>query len=187
MERTDFYDAWNLSFKGLEHSDVFSVFSAIESVNKGEKTIIFEDSHDEYYMNEVIRDINFKDSMSSTERNAFFLIAHPDDPLSSAIYHLLTSFPMLAGFIQSNLVSGGERIFPSLLIGIQSSALCCLLNRVAFACTKSGAETATIKQFKVLQWNLIRTLKWSILQNADHKLLRYIAEIVREVKGISCW
>ena len=182
-EEIDFYDSWNLSFKGLEYSDVLQVSSAIQLFNS-DKIIFYDEYHDKEYYEEIdLSDICFKDSITSTKRNAFFLIAHPDDPLASAIYHLLTSFPMLAGYIQSNLVSGGERIFPSLLIGIQSSALCCLLNRVAFACTKSGVETATIKQFKVLRWNMIRMLKWSILQNADHKLLRYIADIVREVKG----
>ncbi|CAJ0947708.1 unnamed protein product, partial [Mesorhabditis belari] len=178
----DFYDSWNLSFKGLEHSDILQVASAIDLVNSQKREFVFADDDEEYYDEEAVTEIKFKDAMSSTERNAFLLIAHPDDLLVTAIYHLVTSFPMLSGFIQSNLVSGGSRIFPSLLIGLQSSALCSLLNKKAFNSTKIG-EIATIKKFPVLPWRLIRTLKWSILQNADHKVVRYIADAVENEKG----
>ena len=100
--KPDFADAWSASLTNIEYSSVLSASSALSLRSKV--------------------DFLYTAPVSLNKNNAALLLTHPNDPRLTMIYKSLSYFPTLQGLIQSHLVSGSFKVFPSILQGLQASA-----------------------------------------------------------------
>jgi hypothetical protein len=96
----DFADAWAASITNIEFSSSLSASAAI--LLRGE-------------------DNNYVAPVSLNKNSAALIIAHPNDRKLSDIYKSLSFFPTLQGLIQSHLISGSFKVFPSIVQGLQAS------------------------------------------------------------------
>lgn len=132
--KPDFADAWSASIRYLEQATVLSAFSALQ-----------------------IRELPaciYRDPVTRRENNTALILAHPNDLQLSAIYKSLSAFPSLQGLIQSHLLSGGFKVFPSIVFGLQASTLWHFL-RVQH----DGVS------FTDSEWEIVRCLAWSLTQS----------------------
>ena len=132
----DFKDAWSASLRNVELQTILSTSSAVK-----------------------LRDpetCTFVDPLSGKRNNAAVIIAHPNDEVLSQTYACLSSFPSLQGLVQSYLVSGGLKVFPSIVPGIQSSTLLYLIRGISKSNNFSQAE-----------WEFVRCIIWSLQITTD--------------------
>jgi hypothetical protein len=128
--KEDFGDAWSASLGKIDYSGISTASAAISSRPEGENTYI---------------------SLASSEKfNSALIFAPPSSSLLSEFYKLLGFFPTLQGLIQSHLVSGGYKIFPSMSIGLQSATLWHLIR-----IREKGPN------FNQGEWDLLRSLAHS--------------------------
>ena len=145
--KPDFADAWSSHIKEINFSVVLTASSAV-----------------------TIRDSssgNYIDPICRQEYNAAVILAHPNDLILTQIYRCLTALPSLHGLIQSYLIAGGFKIFPSIVPGIQSACLTHLLRSSCVrylkdANLKIGDKTAEMRQ---VDWEVARCLLWSLRHN----------------------
>lgn len=134
--KTDFADAWAASVQNVELSSVMSASAAIK-----------------------LRDpltCTYKDPISRKDNSVALILAHPNDAILALLYKGLTSLPSLAGLIQSYLVSGGIKIFPSIIYGLQASSLWYFLR------TLNSNDS-----FSQSKWETIRCILWSLTNSSD--------------------
>ncbi|OMJ78537.1 hypothetical protein SteCoe_21643 [Stentor coeruleus] len=132
--KPDFADAWSASIRYIEQATVLSAFSALQ-----------------------IRELPacvYRDPVTRRENNTAIILAHPNDLQLSAIYKSLSAFPSLQGLIQSHLLSGGFKVFPSIVFGLQASTLWHFLR-----IQHDGVN------FNDSEWEIVRCLAWSLTQS----------------------
>ena len=106
----DFQDAWSASIQYLETDSVMSAFSVVK-----------------------IRDLStgtYVDPFSKKKYSAAVILAHPNDIVLTQIYACLSTLPSLQGLIQSFLVSGGYKVFPAIVPGLQASCLLYFIRKI---------------------------------------------------------
>ena len=136
-QKPDFADAWSASIRSIEYSSVLSASSALALRNKA--------------------DCLYTAPISLNKNNAALLIAHPNDLQLTELYKSLSFLPTLQGLIQSHLISGSFKVFPSITFGLQASTLWFIL-RVR----KSGFK------FAEYEWEFVRCLVHSLQNSAQN-------------------
>ena len=135
-KQPDFADAWSASIKSIEYSSILSASSALALRSK--------------------EDCLYTAPVSLVKNNAALVLAHPNDSQLTDMYKSLSYFPTLQGLIQSHLVSGSFKVFPSITFGLQASVLWYLLR-------------VRIEGFKFAQyeWEFVRCLVHSIQSSSQ--------------------
>lgn len=150
--KPDFADAWSATFSFIEYSSVLSAASALQLRSK--------------------EDFLYTAPVTLTKNNAALIVAHPDDRQLTQIYKSLSYFPTLQGLIQSHLVSGSFKVFPSILQGLQAS--------VFWHITRQVHE----KSYTDSQWELIRCIVHS-LRNSAYNVTPSIYSSLKEQKCLN--
>ena len=145
----DFADAWAASIAYIDYSTVLSAYSVLKL--RDPATCLYSDPVSGKHTNSVL-----------------IIMAHPNDQQLTEIYKCLSAFPSLQGLIQSNLVSGSFKVFPSIVFGLQASSFWYLLRT-----QHDGVK------FTNSEWEVVRCLVWS-LQNS---IQTPAAEVVNSIKA----
>lgn len=135
-KQPDFADAWSASIKSIEYSSILSASSALSLRSK--------------------EDCLYTAPVSLSKNNAALVLAHPNDGQLTDIYKSLSYFPSLQGLIQSHLVSGSFKVFPSITFGLQASVLWYLL--------RVRNEGFRFAQY---EWEFVRCLVHSIQSSSQ--------------------
>ena len=164
--KPDFADAWSSHIRHIEYSSVLTSSSAVK-----------------------IRDFStgvYIDPISRQENNAAVILAHPNDLILTLIYKCLTSLPSLHGLMQSYLISGGIKVFPSIVPGIQSSCLNHLLRQSAVKFLKDDSLKIGDKstEMKQAEWEVGRCLLWSMRQSMSVSS-RTVFKSLQDGKGLN--
>ena len=134
--KTDFMDAWSASIRHVELSSPLTTFAAAR-----------------------LRDpttLMYLDPVSRRNNSAAVLLAHPNDQVLTMIYAGLSALPSLQGLVQTYIVSGGLKLFPAILPGIQASILLYFLRGLG-----------TDKVFTQAEWEYVRCIVWSLQKTVD--------------------
>ncbi|KAJ3111874.1 hypothetical protein HDU96_005270 [Phlyctochytrium bullatum] len=161
----DFADAWSSRVRNVSLASVLSAAAAatLRSSEGGDGE-------------------TFRDPLTNRKHSSALILAHPNDPILSCAYRSLTYLPGLHGIIQSYLVSGGLRIFPSLAPGIQAASLVQLLDPGR----KSVRWDAESKQLRLpaALWEVVRCLLHS-LKIAGPTPAKKVVKAIREGEGLN--
>ena len=103
----DFSDAWSAVLTKIDFKTIQTAASALTCRVEGE--------------------VLFTSPASGDKLNSAIIFAPCGSELLSEFYLMLSFFPTLTGLIQSHLISGGFKVFPSICIGLQSAAIWHLL------------------------------------------------------------
>lgn len=144
----DFADAWAASLTNIEFSSFLSASGALLLRSK--------------------EDNNYIAPVSMNKNNVALMIAHPNDSELSEIYKSLSYFPTLQGLIQSHLISGSYKIFPSILQGLQASCFWYIL--------RTKGKDPSLQTY---EWELIRSLIHS-LRSSSYKVVPTIFTSLRD-------
>ena len=136
-QKPDFADAWSASIRSIEYSSVLSASSALALRDKA--------------------DCLYTAPISLNKNNAALLITHPNDLQLTELYKSLSYFPTLQGLIQSHLISGSFKVFPSITFGLQASILWFMLR-----IRKNGFK------FAEYEWEFVRCLVHSLQNSAQN-------------------
>jgi hypothetical protein len=135
-QQPDFTDAWSASVRSLEFASVLSASSALALRGKD--------------------DCLYTAPVSLTKYVAALIVTHPNDAQLTEIFRALSFFPTLQGLIQSHLVSGSFKVFPSITFGLQASVLWYLL--------RNRTQGFLFAQY---EWEFIRSLVHSMQASAQ--------------------
>ncbi|KAJ3332023.1 hypothetical protein HDU76_001531 [Blyttiomyces sp. JEL0837] len=167
--KVDFADAWTAAVTSVSTASVMSAYAA---------TQIRSDRMDDDGQ------VCYKDPFSARDYSTALILAHPNDPVLTRAYHILTGLPQLNGLIQGNLVSGGFSIFPSLGPGLQSASLLFLLRQTVEDAFKKGVHNVDSITMTKATWEVVRCLVWS-LQNSMATPCPGLVADLRDGKGFN--
>ncbi|KAJ3129886.1 hypothetical protein HK098_007640 [Nowakowskiella sp. JEL0407] len=153
LGKPDFADAWSSSIKNISLSTVLSASAAVH----------LRDKTDNMYL----------DPMTRNSFSTAVIMAHPNDKVLTTIFRVLSVLPTLQGLIQGYLVSGGLRIFPSLVPGLLSSCLVYFLRSI-------GAES----EFTPAQYEIVRCIIWS-LRNTLGSVAKDAVKAIKETGDLN--
>lgn len=148
LGNVDFTDSWSANVKYVSLSTVLSASAAVQIRDK--ITCVYVDP------------------LSREECSSAMILSHPNDPVLSQFYTALSSLPSLQGLVQGYLLSGGFKVFPSLVPGLQASCLLFFLRSL-----NPG------NAFSPAQWEVIRCILWSLFTSR----VKPAADTVRELKA----
>ncbi|KAJ3079576.1 hypothetical protein HDU99_010566, partial [Rhizoclosmatium hyalinum] len=158
--KTDFNDAWSSRINDISLAATMNASTAMK--------LRFEHGSDTYL-----------DPLTRKEYTSAAILAHPNDPVLTFAYQILTALPSLHGLIQGYLVSGGLKVFPSLAPGLQSSCVLYLMNN-------PDIELTDLRHLQMppALWEVIRTLVWSIQKNTTPAAVS-VLKVLKEGKGMN--
>lgn len=126
----DFSDAWSAYLTKIDFKTIQTAASALSCRVEGE--------------------VLFTSPALEDKLNSALIFAPCGSELLSEFYLMLSFFPTLTGLIQSHLISGGYKVFPSVCMGLQSAAIWHLLRT-----RHNGPE------FDQYEWDFVRDIAHS--------------------------
>ncbi|KAI9338842.1 hypothetical protein BDR26DRAFT_862863 [Obelidium mucronatum] len=162
---SDFHDAWSSRINQISTATSLSASAAIKLRNNSLASI-------------------YLDPLSREEFTSALILAHPNDPVLTFAYKILTCLPSLHGLIQGYLVSGGLKIFPSLSPGIQASSLLFLIGQTTLEKKDNEGSLCHGINAPPALWEVIRVMIWSLRQSCTPTTSAVVASI-RAGKGLN--